>query len=52
MWCSFCIDLFPHYSSEYFFTNSVSFLAIVLLLKFFDKGYPDWRKFDLGLLKR
>jgi len=30
---SLCIDFFPHYSGEHFFTSSVSFLTILFVIK-------------------
>jgi len=52
MWCSLCSDLFPYYPSEYVLPVLFYFLRFFLFLNFVEKGYPDWRKFNFGVLRR
>ena len=52
MWCNLRIDLYPHYSGEYFFTNSTSFLTIFLLVNFVENDIQIDENLDLGVLKR
>ena len=54
MWCSLCIDFFPHYFWEYSLPFLCLFLALFVVKFLLKRGIlnPDWPKIDWGLLRR